>query len=578
MEEMSHENCIVASDGIVELDEDPSRTIATEEENENVVAALRGNALLPIARLPNEVLEKIFTLCLDPWTPFGTPTLTLSRRPLWMRLTYVCHRWRQVALCYSQLWTRISENLAKGLVPLFIDRASHRPMHISVELRDRDNRQDLIISISHRIRSLEIIGSPSPVENVIGCLIGRIPSLEQLWIGGHRYPSGNHALLPVMLFETSPRLHQLILGNGCRIEDTGDALPSLDHLTLTGGTTPVTICHLLRRTPELRTADIQEIGDTPQSDVGIEPLTLPHLQVLLTSFRDHGPLCMDTLFDNLHLPSLVCLHVHVPRRLVTIDSKGLDGVINALKGTVHRFNGVVYPISSFILDSPPRIPGRKTLRCYAWKESRGSTEFPPNPLPSPIDPQEFPAYLSYDWATDAVSPLNFFWRLSKHLSLDDVKIFTLRYHTFSRSHGCSEWSQCLSAFRSVETFVMHDCNAMIDLLVALSPPAGENVVSSGKSLFPFLKTLVITSRPIEDSEIYRSHVLELLLEAREAANIPLECVDFRGCDRVSTSLNNRLYGKVKVTWDGVEIVPDGHLVGEPKEDNSEAPSHFTLQR
>ena len=66
MEETLHENCIVASDGMVKLDEDPSQTIATEEENETIVAALRGNALLPIAQLPNEVLEKIFTLCLDP--------------------------------------------------------------------------------------------------------------------------------------------------------------------------------------------------------------------------------------------------------------------------------------------------------------------------------------------------------------------------------------------------------------------------------------------------------------------------------------------------------------------------------
>jgi len=62
------------------------------------------NMLVPISRLPAEVLARIFYFSAFPPMQPWSPTKWLS----WIHVTHVCRRWRQIALDNSTLWTHFS--------------------------------------------------------------------------------------------------------------------------------------------------------------------------------------------------------------------------------------------------------------------------------------------------------------------------------------------------------------------------------------------------------------------------------------------------------------------------------------
>ncbi|KAF8420965.1 hypothetical protein L210DRAFT_3573896, partial [Boletus edulis BED1] len=59
-----------------------------------------------IFRLPNEILEVIFIQCASDYhcELFGRPTWAA---PSWVNVSYVCHRWRNVALNCATIWTYV---------------------------------------------------------------------------------------------------------------------------------------------------------------------------------------------------------------------------------------------------------------------------------------------------------------------------------------------------------------------------------------------------------------------------------------------------------------------------------------
>ena len=77
------------------------------------VCALRTkrNALSPISRLPDELLATIFIFnarqhVISEWAKVDT-FRTPPQVPLWVRVSYVCCRWRMVALGCPTLWTYV---------------------------------------------------------------------------------------------------------------------------------------------------------------------------------------------------------------------------------------------------------------------------------------------------------------------------------------------------------------------------------------------------------------------------------------------------------------------------------------
>ncbi|CAL1715547.1 unnamed protein product [Somion occarium] len=58
------------------------------------------NSFAPIHRLPEELLRKIITVAIE-------DTKQLHGSLSWLRITHVCHQWREIALSTSALWTAI---------------------------------------------------------------------------------------------------------------------------------------------------------------------------------------------------------------------------------------------------------------------------------------------------------------------------------------------------------------------------------------------------------------------------------------------------------------------------------------
>ncbi|KAI0310782.1 hypothetical protein OF83DRAFT_1023861, partial [Amylostereum chailletii] len=88
---------------------------ALEDEIQAMKAAMCAvytyrNALLPIARLPSEVLAIIFSFAVinEPPTWKKTSSLSTSKESLgWIKVSHVSHDWRQTALECPSLWRTI---------------------------------------------------------------------------------------------------------------------------------------------------------------------------------------------------------------------------------------------------------------------------------------------------------------------------------------------------------------------------------------------------------------------------------------------------------------------------------------
>ncbi|KDQ08313.1 hypothetical protein BOTBODRAFT_48266 [Botryobasidium botryosum FD-172 SS1] len=90
------------------------------------ILAVRRNKLIPIHRLPDEILSDIFELVLEfrgYWRPMPMEVLTLSQ---------VSMQWRDIALRASRVWAVI-KSLNYSLVELFLTRSKAAPLHFQLE-------------------------------------------------------------------------------------------------------------------------------------------------------------------------------------------------------------------------------------------------------------------------------------------------------------------------------------------------------------------------------------------------------------------------------------------------------------
>lgn len=82
----------------------------------------RLNALMPVIRLPAELIAEVFAILADA----EPPLITHATRSLgWVRLSHVCQRWRAVCLAQPLLWARSVGTLPRAL-STFLERAGER--------------------------------------------------------------------------------------------------------------------------------------------------------------------------------------------------------------------------------------------------------------------------------------------------------------------------------------------------------------------------------------------------------------------------------------------------------------------
>ena len=197
----------------------------------------RRNTLSPISSLPAEIIAAIFILARLPGSD-GRPDI---------RVTQVCHRWREIVLDHPLFWSHINisavnpagmtEMLARAkMAPLYLEATIPRYNTCRWEDAGLVTFQKVLQDHVSHIYRLQISAKSSQLQRILEGVISPAPTLEHLSLSfemGYEGPSLTSSLrgsVPDTLFDsTTPKLSFLELCN-CDISWKSPLLKGLKHL------------------------------------------------------------------------------------------------------------------------------------------------------------------------------------------------------------------------------------------------------------------------------------------------------------------------------------------------------------
>ncbi|OJT15510.1 hypothetical protein TRAPUB_7381 [Trametes pubescens] len=316
------------------------------------------NSLLPIARIPPEVLLEVFLYQVAMLRKEATSQLPgddlacqcYSPYYKWLNVSQVCGRWREIALDCTPLWTWLALDLrASWFFPkMVIERSRSFPLDVMINITDPYNH------CSPCVDSLDAhYGSESRVLNLLAELLPRIRELvvfiemdepDDIWAsfdkpadhledirfeayGGFQFSrETRHQAradpLPTMLFAAeTPRIHSLAVV-GFAFELTNSLLhPGLRHLEITSCLcgTAVERSNLreflvaLRALPHLDTLKVDWSMTAVEED-SFEPVHLRELKLLHLAA---DPIPSKLFLNHLRFPHSAAVRYKSPNTLLT---------------------------------------------------------------------------------------------------------------------------------------------------------------------------------------------------------------------------------------------------------------------
>ncbi|KAL0068401.1 hypothetical protein AAF712_004479 [Marasmius tenuissimus] len=358
----------------------------------------------PIRRLPPEVLSEIFVHCLQ--DKDRNPTRSVTEAPL--LLTFVCRRWREIALSTARLWRgihiyfpsvtkrheqrfkEIAERRSEG-VKAWLSRSGSLPLSISLVVglnRDRIALEevvkpllDVFFSFSHKwgdivlrvpsglLKVIEQTAKPEELKQLRTLSVDYDMATRQLLVLGPvaNNDAANQAVPLAGLICKAPALRQLTvhepIQNVYKLDVDWSKLTHFRAETgMSGAQKPEDILRVLSRgAPSLQSV-ILAAGFRPPYTSSLPPeeggggditITLPSLHTLSLMLQFEIPL----------------IHLHglnpVPQALP--DNRAVGGQVQALFDTIctpnlkHltvRFGNIIDPFEGPV---PPRVPFLQSL-------------------------------------------------------------------------------------------------------------------------------------------------------------------------------------------------------------------------
>ncbi|KAI0045885.1 hypothetical protein FA95DRAFT_1560659 [Auriscalpium vulgare] len=208
-----------------------------------------------INRFPTELLIQIFLCCLQdkPLRDQRSSRLMLG----WINITYVCQRWRDVALDCAHLWTHVSIGMGDAWVEEMLLRSGQKDLylddlnsHYSEWSVPEVRRKGLIKQNAYRVRSIDM--NPIQPEDIIKAFDQPVPRLEHMHLrdsvdmGGNSVqilnaPKLRHLKLDGLAHRfswTSSELHNLVTlhlsskGQGLASTSVGEVIDALHGMPL----------------------------------------------------------------------------------------------------------------------------------------------------------------------------------------------------------------------------------------------------------------------------------------------------------------------------------------------------------
>ncbi|KAG8930295.1 hypothetical protein FRC02_004396 [Tulasnella sp. 418] len=285
-----------------------------DEISDKLRAAKQWNSLVPIHRLPGEILQDIFLLLLVDHHvatlsttsihkrynlyegPKTVPQMTKTQSPYSIAIAMVttCSHWYQLALSISRLWSYLESTYPLELTEVLLDRSKQAPLHISFPRGCDDEHElkftNLITSHVHRWISIETTShwhTPEIFE-VIDSKGYSAPLLERCIC--HDFSAIDS--IPSFILERSPRFHELHIAS-MRYSlplMSLSGLTDLSILALTHDGEPFTMAQfrlLFTAFPLLRTIFIRGVGDDDDlADDPTDNIEIPNIESI--SFHNMG--------------------------------------------------------------------------------------------------------------------------------------------------------------------------------------------------------------------------------------------------------------------------------------------------
>jgi hypothetical protein len=489
--------------------------------------------LAPISSLPYDVFVTIFSFLVTSEAFVLGKKMDRPDHLALLRVSHVCHHWREIALNHPLFWTHIDfTTLTSAGAAEILARAKKAPLYlearISVDCWDdvrfsafQKELQDRVSRICH----LTISAEPSHLIRALKRLTSPAPTLEFLSLLS-REDHGNgmeqeQVIIPDTLFDgTTPKLSSIELRN-CHIGWQSPLLRGLKHLQITAPLVRPSLSlwlNTLDEMPQLKTLVLHwacpvapEGPLPPDIDITVTLPSLTHLEISSPP-RDCG-----LALAHLLLPALTSLCLALKS-----DRRNGDGVLEILPYVTRHAHGLqdTQPLQSMTFGS--------VIRCtviLAWALPDMDVEL--HNLPSrDVMRSARVAFCFFNDFWSRETEMGVFDSVIGTLPLDNVMTLTAQNRTWTLDeHFWLRYAQRWHLLRRA-SLMTSSASGFREML--LKDNGGRK-----SPLLPSLTKLVLIDT------VLRTHRTDRLCNAlmkRVEQGVPLETLDLRTCLSASRSV------------------------------------------
>ncbi|TFY65839.1 hypothetical protein EVG20_g5253 [Dentipellis fragilis] len=486
------------------------------------------NSLLPIHRLPPDILFKIFHVIATQDSTYREVKTASGKKesrycaPLDVyKLTHVCRHWKDVALQFPLLWTNIPLHKAKWASE-FLRRSQGAPLSLSLETSSTDLSPAVLATLSETQR-LQHLSLKGPVNVALQRLSTPAPVLESFTVHftpiyHYGYDNTEPIIEPDIFAQDAPKLRRIV-ARGVGFPWNSPILNNLTHLEVHNDSAKSS-SPSDRRKPRQRPSVVGFFDALRR----MPNLTTLILHNSIPTFPA-GTAVLPGAEATVRLPSVTYLSLGGPL---------LDCALIAQQLSVHADASLAYECymdnrAWSTYDLAVKDIAKWSSRPYlslSWEHARSDRSY-----------SETESVISSEIET-----------LFRVIPIDTVRVLagSLDSHLLSPDSWHETWGRATA----VEKVHVSGTEELESFLEAWTKPISDD--TPDQYLFPRLKKLAIDTANFrdEDSEIDHKDLM-MGIKDRKHLGLPLDEVSIRYC-RIDKNQVQALSKKkvAKVVWDG----------------------------